>query len=114
MSKEKAKNNFLGKDTKRLNCYQAVLEAFKEKFNISDEEIEQGLAFGGGKAPDGLCGAVYAVKMALEKNDKYDFNDFASSFLFDNGALRCSELKNLKKSCLLCVEESAKYLEKIK
>lgn len=114
MSKERAKNNFLGKDTKRLNCYQAVLEAFKEKFNISDDEIEEGLAFGSGKAPDGLCGAVYAVKVLLEKNNKDDFNDFASNFLFDNGALRCFELKNLKKSCLLCVEESAKYLEKIK
>jgi hypothetical protein len=66
MSIEKAKKYFLGTSSReRLNCAQAVLKAFQEKFSITDEMISQFKAYGAGKAPDGCCGAFYAAKYIL-------------------------------------------------
>ena len=52
---------------KRGNCAMAVAYGYARATGKSEEEAvkaaEMFRAFGGGKAPDGLCGALYAAKM---------------------------------------------------
>ena len=65
-----AKNCFLGKEgLKKLNCAQSVITAFKEMYSIDNDTVESFRQYGGGKAPEGMCGAYYAAKVALEKKN---------------------------------------------
>jgi len=111
---EKAKKLFLGTDCEKLNCYQAVLVAFQHKITVHEDDIKKGLKFSSGRAPNGLCGAVYAVQKILEMNDRADsFCHFSDYFSKEHGSLKCKEIRALKKiSCIKCVEEAAIYLDK--
>jgi len=113
----KAKNIFLGRDgEKRQNCAQSVLSAFKQEMNIGEELINLAKAYGGGRAPDGICGAYWAAKLIIEK---YCCPEKAKEFeeFFNNQAdsLLCKEIrKNKKLSCLGCVEKATEFIVKSK
>ena len=110
-----AKNHYLGKEgCKRMNCAQSVISAFKEKFDLSEETIELFRPYGTGRAPDGLCGAFYAAKYILEKNDaEVKASELENYFLEQAGAVKCHEIRVGKKlSCIGCVEKSSEFLEK--
>jgi len=49
------------------NCAQAVLRGFQQMLAIPDERIAAASAHGGGRAPEGLCGALHS---ALELVDR--------------------------------------------
>lgn len=114
MSSIQAKNNYIGRGgCQRMNCAQSVLSAFKEEFNISDELVARFGSYGGGRAPEGLCGAYYAVKYILSKENPQRLEELEKHFLNHAGALQCSNIKGLKKlSCVGCVEKSSEFLEK--
>ncbi len=115
MSVTQARNNYTGQGgTQRMNCAQAVLSAFKEDFNIGEELVEAFKSYGGGRAPNGLCGAYYAVKYILDRQDPAKIEELEKHFLEHAGALECSNIKGLKKlSCVGCVEKSSEFLEKL-
>lgn len=115
MSTIKAKNYYTGQGgCQRMNCAQAVISAFKEEFSINEEIVESFKNYGGGRAPEGLCGAYYAVKYILSKQDPDKLEDLKKHFLEHAGALECSNIKGLKKlSCVGCVEKSSEFLEKL-
>ncbi|HEY5583228.1 MAG TPA: C-GCAxxG-C-C family (seleno)protein [Ruminiclostridium sp.] len=116
MSAIKAKNNYIGQGgCKRMNCAQSVLSAFKDKFDIEDGLVEAFQSFGGGRAPNGLCGAYYAVKYIVNKQqDEEKGVELEQYFLEQAGALECSNIKGLKKlSCVGCIEKSSEFLEKL-
>lgn len=114
MSVEKAKNNFLGKSGKRLNCYQSILDAFQDKFKIPEQEIDDGKIFGSGQAPDGFCGALYAVKVILEKNNG-DITELMTDFMIENGGFRCADIRSARQTnCIECIEKAALYLDGMK
>lgn len=96
-----------------MNCAQSVVSAFKEKFSLEDDLVDSFKAYGGGRAPAGLCGAFYAVKSIMEKLDKEKISELEQYFLEHAGALECSNIKSLRKlSCVGCVEKSSEFLEK--
>jgi hypothetical protein len=115
MSAIKAKNYYTGQGgCQRMNCAQSVLSAFKDNFSINDEIFEKFNNFGGGRAPDGLCGALYAVKYIISKQqeDKEKIAELEEYFIEHAGALECSNIKGMKKlSCVGCVEKSSEFLE---
>jgi hypothetical protein len=47
----------------RLNCAQAVLHAWREVAGDTSIALADLKPFGGGRAPDGLCGALRAAKV---------------------------------------------------
>jgi len=47
--------------SENLNCAQAVLKGFQREFVISDQEIEDYCAWGGGSTKGGKCGALFAA-----------------------------------------------------
>jgi len=115
MSVLQAKNNYTGMGGgTRLNCAQSIANAFKEKFNLSDDFVDSFGAFGGGRAPGGLCGALYAAMTILEEVDKKKAEELMQYFYNNSGAFECSNIKAGKKlSCVGCVEKCAEYLENI-
>lgn len=115
MSVIKAKNNYTGQGgCQRMNCAQAVISAFKEDFDIDEALVDVFKNYGGGRAPEGLCGAYYAVKYILSKKEPARLEELEKHFLEYAGALECSNIKGLKKlSCVGCVEKSSEFLEKL-
>ncbi len=115
MSAIKARNNYTGQGgCQRMNCAQAVINAFKEDFNIGEDMVDAFRSYGGGRAPEGLCGAYYAVKSILINQDPTKLEELEKHFLEHAGALECSNIKGLKKlSCVGCVEKSSEFLEKL-
>jgi len=95
------------------NCAQAILKAFQQESNIPDELIEEFRKFGGGKAKDNLCGALFAAlelcKQHPEKQEliKHEFAKVA-------GSIKCKEiLKSKKFACKECVKLAARLLEQL-
>lgn len=110
-----AKNHFLGKEGFiRLDCALSVLYAFKDNFGISTDVIETFKGYGSGRAPEGLCGAVFAAKHILKKIAVAKVNDFEKDFSQQAGALKCRDIRNAKKlSCVECVARSSEFLAKL-
>lgn len=96
MEAEKAKDYYTGKAGIRLNCAQAVAAAF-------DHDAAPYAACGGGRAPQGWCGAAYAAANLIQ-----DPAAVETAFQQAAGTIRCSELRAQRHlSCLGCIELSA-------
>jgi len=95
----------------RLNCAQSILKAFRERKNISSDEITAARKLGGGKAAKGTCGALHAALSLLDDPEKKE--TVRKAFVEVAGSEQCREIraKNLI-SCLQCVEVAARFLEK--
>jgi len=114
MSIEKAKKHFLGKEGHaRLNCVQSILTAFKDKVSFDEKTMAKLASYGGGNAPEGLCGAYYAAKCLLEKNLPNKLQELETFFRNAAGSLKCKEIRQMKKlSCLGCVEKAAEFVDR--
>ena len=110
MAAERAANYFHGPD--RYNCGQAVLKAFQEDHNVTEDLIEQFKKLGGGRADGGLCGALYAAKTLA--GNELDLS-LEEKFVKQAGSARCREIrKKGNLSCRECVYTAAKLLKEIK
>ncbi len=108
-----AKNYYLGKEGyKRMNCAQSVVSAFKKELKIDENIIDSFKSFGGGNAPDGMCGAYYAARYMLQQcsADK-QLSELEKYFLNCAGDIKCKEIRlGRKLSCIGCVEKSSEFL----
>jgi hypothetical protein len=113
MSVEKAKNHYLGRSgSKRMNCCESVAHAFQPQIPLSPEELQSYAGFGGGRAPEGYCGAIYAAKRLLESSGSNKVVSLHEIFTELAGSLKCREIKALKKlPCVGCVEKAAEVVE---
>jgi hypothetical protein len=94
-----------------FNCAQAVLKGFQNELNISQEKIDSFRAFGGGRAPEGLCGALFAAETLLAESGKPSVRE---EFAAEAGDITCRGIKTgTKTSCLQCAQIADKLLEKI-
>ena len=78
-----------------LNCAQAVLKGFQKEFEITDQEIEEYRAWGGGRAEGGECGAIFAAKRLLKEKGielSEEFENLAGGYL-------CTDIKKKKFTC---------------
>lgn len=92
---------------KMHNCAQAVADGLGR----SDLMAELA-ACGGGRAPEGLCGALHSA-LLLVKQEKHDA--VKGEFQSVAGALTCREIKSRTKfSCAECVRTAAELAEKYK
>jgi hypothetical protein len=80
----------------KLNCAQALLKGFQQEMKISDLEIEEYRAWGGGRAKDGICGALYAAERILSQAKK---ESVVEEFKKQVGSVDCITLKNGELSC---------------
>ena len=99
---------FRGKD--KLNCAQAVLTAFQPASGTSDGEIAAFKTAGGGKAPGGVCGALYAARHLLQNLELAA--ELEAAFEREAGSVRCKTIRKLKRlACGDCVALAARFLQ---
>ena len=109
MTKLKA-NTFFRTEPEKLNCAQCIVKAFQAQLNIPEEVIAGFRKYGGGRAPEGICGALYAADYLLKQQGK---NSIQEEFREKAGAVMCRELKKKRKvSCEMCVNIADELLEK--
>lgn len=92
----------------RFNCAQAVIHAYR---SVSGHEVHHPEAFkpyGGGRAPEGTCGALFAASQIVGTERA---KPLAHCFEKRLGARTCKELKSLSVPCTACVETAAELLE---
>lgn len=97
------------KPPEHLNCAQSVLYGYQQitgdkKFTLAD--LKQ---FSGGRAPGGLCGAVYAACLIVPESA----NDLKNQFEKNIGSTLCKQIRSARKySCETCVAHASEFLEK--
>lgn len=90
------------------NCSQAVLQAFKERCQISDERITAARMTGFGRAPGGRCGALHAALDLLAPEHHVAVE---AAFVERTGAAACRDIRKLRQaSCSECVGEAARLV----
>lgn len=92
-----------------LNCAQAILKGFQKGFDITDKEIEEYRAWGGGRAEGGICGALFSAERLLRQAGK---PGITKEFTKIAGDMHCRAIKNLKYPCVDCVRLADELLEK--
>lgn len=83
----------------RWNCAQSILLAWKDEFSVEDSEIETFSKYGGGRAPDNICGALFASNYLIKKKGGADIlSDFEKKLGFTTCQKFCE-----KRGCDYCV-----------
>ncbi len=84
------------------NCAQTICAAFGR-----DDLLEAMKTCGGGRAPEGTCGALYgAMQVAPERAE-----ELRAAFADANGATQCRHLKGENRvPCQVCVRTAAELL----
>ena len=91
----------------RLNCAQSVLHAWREVFGETAITVADLKPFGAGRAPEGLCGAVYAACLLAPNRAE----ELKAAFAAGVGSLYCKEIRAAKKHpCADCVAQAAELL----
>jgi predicted Fe-Mo cluster-binding NifX family protein len=92
----------------RLNCSQAVLAAYQETTGDRSCPVVDFKPLGGGRAPDGTCGALHAACLIAPEVE----STLRSQFVKRAGSTACKELKkDHKLPCEQAVEIAAELLE---
>ncbi|MDY3914170.1 MAG: C-GCAxxG-C-C family (seleno)protein [Phocaeicola sp.] len=114
MEKKRATDYFHNEEN-HWNCAQAVEKQFQAHTGLTDEEIEsQFRCKGGGRAEEGVCGALYAAQCILRENK----GEEQTALLTENfsqclGGTTCQALKGeLSIPCISSVDTAATLLEK--
>ena len=97
--------------TRRGNCAQSVAFAWGAKFRGGKGVEELFTGYGGGRAPDGLCGALYA---SCELAGAQAVEAIKQSFAEKTGGHQtCKAIRTAKiLPCSECVAVAAELLEK--
>jgi hypothetical protein len=92
----------------RMNCAEAVLSAYQKISGDTAISISDMKRVGGGRAPDGICGALHAACIvAPDKAER-----LKARFAQIAGSVVCKEIRRAKQhSCEDCVAEAAQLLE---
>ena len=94
----------------RLNCAQSVLRAFQEHHKISEDVIAKARHLGGGRADEGLCGALHAALQLA--GDPFTKQQLRSAFVSEAGSDKCREIRRAALiPCVECVKMAAKLLD---
>jgi hypothetical protein len=92
----------------RLNCAQSVLFAWREVVGDTAITVPELKPVGARRAPEGLCGAIYAA--CLLAPDRIE--ELKAAFAARVGSLYCKEIRAAgKHPCADCVAEAAELLE---
>lgn len=111
MTSDKTAKDYFHLAPYNWNCAQAIHKSFQKQTQLSDEEIERLFRpMGGGRAPQGMCGAIYAVRN-LVGEDSPLAEQLTEAFVLRTGGLTCRELKGREhRPCSWLVNEAEEIL----
>jgi hypothetical protein len=94
------------------NCAQAILKVFQHRLDISENQVKDYADYGGGRAEDGICGALYAIKQ-LANDDKL-IQKIIEQFKEEVGTVYCDEILELGRlSCTGCICTASQIFARI-
>lgn len=105
----KRSEEFFHVESEKLNCAQSVLKGFQKEFKISDKEIEEYRAWGGGRAEGGMCGALFSAERLLCQLGK---ESVIEEFRQKAGGIRCTDIKEKQFTCAEYVRMADELVEK--
>lgn len=96
----------------RHNCAQAVAYKYAALFGITPEEaLERFAGCAAGRAPGGLCGALFAAQKSMPDKAQAIEQEFRK---VTNGFTTCADIKGLSGTpCPLCVDSIDAILERL-
>lgn len=98
--------------TEMYNCAQSVLKAFQDTYKVPPEQVVDSSRLGGGRAEQGMCGALYAAESLVA--DPVKKAVLRERFRNAAGAVECRAIRSLRKlSCRECVEKAAELILEI-
>lgn len=97
---------FFRKKPQNYNCAQTILKGFEKEFSINNSQIDAFRAFGGGRTPLGVCGALFAVQQLLPNRA----DDLQKEFIKRCGSAYCKELKT---QCGVSCEEAVRTADNL-
>lgn len=107
MTVEKAKAAYA---VERLNCAQSILRAFQESRGVTEEQISAARQLGGGRAENGVCGALSAASSLVEEPQIRE--RLRKRFVAEAGSEKCREIRKLGRlTCEECVLLAATLLD---
>lgn len=93
----------------KFNCAQSILKGFQEHFEVSDHDITEARKIGGGRAENGLCGALHSAITLVRDEKKKTF--ISTNFIEAAGSDKCREIRKINRlKCSACVELAAELL----
>jgi hypothetical protein len=99
--------SFYSQTPKQYNCAQAVPKAFGR-----DDLVDALKPCGGGKAPGGMCGALYAATLLLPEGER---ETITQQFQAEVGHTLCKLIRQENKTkCADCVRIAAELLAGMK
>lgn len=102
-------DTFFHTQPENLNCAQAILKGFQKEFEISNQEIEEYRAWGGGRAEGGMCGALFAAERLLRQIGK---ESVIEEFRQKTGSVLCSDIKAKQFTCVEYLRLADELIEK--
>lgn len=103
------KKSLYAYNEEKHNCAQSILRGFQNELGIMEEQITEAKKHGGGRAEDGLCGALHSA-LCLAGNDEVK-SAVRTAFVLHAGSEKCREIRKLGKvSCEECVRLAATLL----
>jgi hypothetical protein len=94
------------------NCAQAIFKVFQHKVDADPDLIHQYAEYGGGRAKEGVCGALFAVEQ-LAANSVIA-QKARQRFARQVGSIFCGDILELGRlSCAGCISIAAKILQSI-
>ena len=92
----------------RHNCAQAVAYRWLDLY-VDKDTVAKYAQCGGGRAPEGVCGALYAAVHACPAHA----DEIAKEFVATVGASRCRDIKGVGRTpCEVCVDTADRLVEK--
>ncbi|MBN2686265.1 MAG: C_GCAxxG_C_C family protein [Pontiellaceae bacterium] len=106
--KRRALDHFRGPE--RYNCAQSVYRSLEKHQEVPAEKVSALASAGSGRAPEGLCGALYAAKLVLSEDRKTELRGW---FEENGGSIHCREIRKARKmSCRDCVAVAADFVDR--
>ena len=91
------------------NCAQCIVYKWNALFADNGQFAEAAKSHGAGRAPEGLCGALFAAASAVPNHR----DEIIEEFKAKNGATTCMELKvTLNVPCKQCIDVADDLVEK--
>jgi len=96
-----------------FNCAQAIVYKWSEINVVSSLEAADFKRCGGGRAPDGVCGALYGAIALFNANTEQQ-NRLKSEFEVAIGSLLCRTIRKEKlATCKQCIDVADKLVEQL-
>jgi hypothetical protein len=95
---------------KPFNCAQTIIKIIEDHYDIPSKNMEIFIKYGGGNAPEGTCGALYALRQYLPIQD---YKQVRKSFKDHIGSEKCKDIRKAQKfSCQECIKKAIDLYEK--